>query len=158
MPSTHLFFFFWNCPMSYTSTASTQVYISVSIDWYASTSVQFLAKSQKYCLFNFPEFHMSVWTPNLLQKLRLGEQSRFDHILRFRSDSQIKESKLSLNTISCRVPQSSALGPLLFILCINDMHNSIKNCKIHHFVDDTNLLQANSSLKKINRQVNLDFL
>ena len=68
-----IWFFFWNWPMSYTSTTSTQVYISMSIDWYASTSVQFLAKSQKYCLFNFPEFHMSVWTPNLLWKLRLGE-------------------------------------------------------------------------------------
>ena len=37
------------------------------------------------------------------------------------------------------------------------MHNSVKNCKIHHFVDDTNLLLTNSSLKKkIKRQVKHD--
>ena len=36
------------------------------------------------------------------------------------------------------------------------MHNSIKNCKIHHFADDTNLQLANNPLKKINRQVNHD--
>ena len=34
------------------------------------------------------------------------------------------------------------------------MHNSIKNCKILHFADDTNLLLTNRSLKKINRQIN----
>ena len=31
---------------------------------------------------------------------------------------------------------------------INDMHNSIRNCKIHHFADDTNSLLTNRSLKK----------
>ena len=35
--------------------------------------------------------------------------------------------------------------------------NSIKNCKIHHFADDTNLMLTNSSLKKIKRQLNHDF-
>ena len=70
--------------------------------------------------------------------------------------NQIKESESSLKTISHGVQQGSVLGPLLFILCINDMHNSIKNCKIHHFAGDTNLLLTNSSLKKINRQVNHD--
>ena len=54
--------------------------------------------------------------------------------------TQIKESELSLKTISHGVPQDSVLGPLLFILYINNMHNSLKNCKIHHFADDTNLL------------------
>ena len=34
------------------------------------------------------------------------------------------------------------------------MHNSVKNCKIHHFANAINLLLTNSSLKKINRQVN----
>ena len=70
--------------------------------------------------------------------------------------TRIKESESSLNTISHGVPQGSVLGPLLFILYINDMHNSVNNCKIHHFVDDTTLLLTNSSLKKINKQVNHD--
>ena len=62
--------------------------------------------------------------------------------------TQIKESESSLKTISHGVPQGSVLGPLLFILYINDMHNSIRNCKIHHFADDTNSLLTNRSLKK----------
>ena len=36
------------------------------------------------------------------------------------------------------------------------MHNSVNNCKIHHYTDNTNLLLTNSSIKKINRQVNHD--
>ena len=38
------------------------------------------------------------------------------------------------------------------------MYNSVKNCKIHLFADDTSLLLINSSLKKkkINRQVNYE--
>ena len=52
----------------------------------------------------------------------------------------IKESESSLKTVSRGVPQGSALGPLLFFLFINDMHNSVEHCKVHHYTDDTNLI------------------
>ena len=46
------------------------------------------------------------------------------------------------------VPQGSALGPLLFLLFIKDLHKAIINSFVHHFGDDTNLLLAEKSLKK----------
>ena len=45
-----------------------------------------------------------------------------------------------LAAINCGVPQSSALGPHLFLLCVNGLHQAIKFCKVHQFTDDTNLL------------------
>ena len=66
----------------------------------------------------------------------------------------IKKIESSLKAIFHGVPKGSILGSLLFILYINNMHNSLKNCNLHHFVNDTNLLLTNSFLRKISRQVN----
>ena len=62
----------------------------------------------------------------------------------------------NVNAICCGVPQGSILGPLLFLIYINDLHFAIKYCKVHHFADDTNLLSFNNSIKKINKQVGHD--
>ena len=48
----------------------------------------------------------------------------------------IIESESPLKIISHGVPQDSVLQPPLFILYINSMHNSVKNCKIQHHANN----------------------
>ena len=54
------------------------------------------------------------------------------------------------------VSQGSVLGPLLFLLYINDLHNSIRFCSPFDFVDDTALLNIQDSILVINRTLTKD--
>ena len=48
------------------------------------------------------------------------------------------------------------LGPLLFLLYINNLNKAVVHSKVHHFADDTNFLYASHSLKNLNKTVNFD--
>ena len=59
-------------------------------------------------------------------------------------------------SVKCGVPQGSILGPLPFLIYINDLHQSIKKSTVHHFADDTNILHINKSYKKLCLNINHD--
>ena len=64
--------------------------------------------------------------------------------------------KSNLADFKCGMPQGSILGPLLVLIYIKDLHVAIKYSEVHHFADDTNLLNFNSCVKSINKQVSYD--
>ena len=66
---------------------------------------------------------------------------------------QINSSKSKYLPINCGVPQGSILGPLLFLLYINDLHNSTNLCITNHFADDTCLIFKGKKLNLLKSTV-----
>ena len=47
--------------------------------------------------------------------------------------------KSTLKRVACGVPQGSILGPLLFIICMNDLPACVKDVNVTMYADDTSL-------------------
>ena len=70
---------------------------------------------------------------------------------------ELKHAKSRQNFISCGVPQGSILGPLLYLLYVNDIGVACDD-KIYSFADDTTLLTSSNSVASLfddaNRNIN----
>ena len=68
----------------------------------------------------------------------------------------INNKSSDLESVTCGVPQGSILGPLLFLLYVNDMPQAV-NSKLLLYADDSCILYQHKNIKDIEDHLNKDF-
>ena len=74
-----------------------------------------------------------------------------------------RKQVITVNTVtsdqqimSCGIPQESVLGPILFLLYINDFHLCSNFFEFHLFADDANLFCVNKNISTLFAKINLE--
>ena len=70
---------------------------------------------------------------------------------------KIGDTISSSQTIICGIPQGSTLGPLLFLLYINDLPNCSSKLSFRIFADDTNMFYTSNDLHNLEFVMNEEF-
>jgi len=67
----------------------------------------------------------------------------------------MKNYESAFETVNGGVPQGSVLGPLLFLIYINDIQYAVSDAKLKLFADDTNLFLYDSDATKLFSRANI---
>ena len=71
---------------------------------------------------------------------------------------QLGDVITSESSVTCGIPQGSILGPLLFLLYINDLPDCLRQVSPRLFADDTNLTVAGETIEEVELAMNNDLL
>jgi hypothetical protein len=95
-----------------------------------------LSKLSKYGIRGIPLEWFTNYLNNRQQYVKMGT---------------VESSKLQMTS---GVPQGSTLGPLLFLLCTNDMPNCSKKLSFRIFADDTNIFYSSTNIREVETVMN----
>ena len=111
-------------------------------------NIQTHLNEKKYCVGVFVDLRKAFDTVDhniLLRKLDycgirgMANEWFCSYLKKRKQFVSIENNMSSVKEILTGVPQGSVLGPLLFLIYINDLHKSIRFSKTYRFADDTEL-------------------
>jgi hypothetical protein len=98
-----------------------------------------------------------VWHRGLLHKLRYILPDNFYQLLKSYLTNQHfrvnhEGSYIEMKLITAGVPQGSILGPVLYLLCTNDVPTTL-NSKMARFADDTAVMAGGETVENSTRKL-----
>ena len=69
---------------------------------------------------------------------------------------KVNQTTSKCRIIPCGTPQGSDLGPVLFVLCVNDLPNCLKSTTVSMFADATNLTASGSTSSELYNKLSND--
>ena len=90
--------------------------------------------------------------------IRNNDLLRFeDYLTNRRQCVQYGTEKTTQKSIKCGAPHGSILGPLLFLLYVNDLHKTSDILNFILFAEDTNIFHLHNNIKTLYETVNREF-
>ena len=139
----------------------TTALLASTNDWYLNMD------KEKYTSLIFIDLRKVFDTVDhaiLLKKLKKYGVNGLEHewftsyLDKRRQVCRINGTSSQLTEVTCGVPRGSCLGPLLFLIYINDLPFSLQKSNVSMYADDTAISLSSKNIDELQNDLNLDLL